>query len=865
MSADEKVAAGISEQAARRAVQLESGGIDQLKEAIRDVKLGTALQQFFQDSRYAARMLCRNPGFSAVTILTFALGIGATTSIFSLFDAVLLRTLPVAEPQQLFLLNDINPREQGPALLSWPGFERLQKALPEGVQLVALSSPTRFNMRVNSGGLEPVTGQLVSGGYFTILGVRAATGRMLSESDNRNLSGSPVAVLSYSAWNKRFGSDPQIIGRTVKINDAAITIVGVAEAGFYGASLGESPDLWLPLMMQHDVRYLQNVASHNGDTTKPWPPQENLYWLHALARVPPPASEAATTAALNVAFRREQELGARQIGLPLDRKLALEPGAKGFTSFRSRLATPLTVLLGMVVLVLLIACANIANLLLARGAARQKEFAVRLSIGASRARLVRQLLTENLMLSLIGGSLGLLLVWWAMPVLPRLFSIPVVLQLDSKVLGFAAGVSLATGLLFGSFPALRGPQGDLNSGLKASGSGASGPMRQVLGKGLVISQIALSILLVTGAVLLGRTMLNLMQADLGFDREHIVTVLIDPQSAGIPQQQLPGLYDQLVERIESAPGVRRATIAMSSLAGGGAQTSGIYVPGYTAQASERPGTMENFIGPGYFAIMGMRLVDGRNFDKRDTAGTAPVAIINQAFARRYFAGRNPIGKKYGYGSSDPGVEIVGIVADAKTVNPRQPASPMAYRPLKQEMQYARSLEVRVDGDPRALASHLRRIVSETAPNLPVIEVATLAERVDRTLKQESLLARLTSVFAAVALLLACMGVYGLMSYRVSRRTAELGIRMALGARSMHIMQMVLGESLLLLGAGLAAGLALSMAGTKLIRNLLFGLSSNDPLTYASAALLMAAVAILSAFVPARRAARIDPTIALRHE
>lgn len=818
-------------------------------------------QNFLQDIRYAIRGAIRGPGFTALAILTLTLGIGANTTMFSLFDAVLLRTLPVAEPEQLFLLNEVNPREQGPASLSLPGFQRFQKALPAGAQMVALTNAARFNLTSAGGGIELIQGQLVSGNYFQALGVRAAAGRLLREDDKD----SPVAVLSYPAWTKRFGGDRGVVGSSLKLNGFALTIIGVTEPGFYGVSLGQSPDVWVPMLLQHEVRYASNVASHNGDTSKPWPPQENLYWLHALVRAAPPATQALVAASLDVAFEREQDSGERQIGLPRDRRLVLEPGERGFTSFRDRLATPLKLLSGMVLLVLVIACINIANLTLVRGTARQREFAVRLSLGSSHFRLLRQLLTESVVLSITGGLFGVLLVMWAMPVLPRLFGIPEVLRLDYRLLSFAAVVSLLTGLSFGLIPALQSARADLSSSLKAGGWGSRGPIRQRFANGLIAAQVALSFVLVTGAALLGRSMLHLLRVDLGFDREHVITVVVDPRSAAFTPQQLPALYERLLRRIRSTPGVRDATISLSSLAGGGEQGSGIHVPGYTPQGSERPRTRENFVEPGYFTLMGMRLLQGRDFDERDKAGSPAVAVVNEMFVRRYFAGRNPIGRKYGYSQGHSGFEIVGVIRDTRTVSPRQSSGPMAFRPLQQEMQYARSLEIRVDDDPRALTSQVRSVISSVVPELPVIEVATLAERVDRTLSQERLLVQLTSFFAVTALLLACIGVYGLVSYRVARRTAELGIRVALGARGEQVIWMVVRESLLLLAAGLIAGLVLSMAGTQYIGSLLFGLSSTDPVTLGLTALFMCVVALFSAWLPARRAARVDPVTALRQE
>ncbi|HYI92283.1 MAG TPA: FtsX-like permease family protein, partial [Bryobacteraceae bacterium] len=388
---------------------------------------------------------------------------------------------------------------------------------------------------------------------------------------------------------------------------------------------------------------------------------------------------------------------------------------------------------------------------------------------------------------------------------------------------------------------------------------------RIFGNALVVSQIALSFVLVTGATLLGQSLLNLMGAHLGFDREYIVTAVLDPQSAGISPQRLPALYAQLIYRIKSEPDVRDAAISLSSIAGGGEQSSGIHVPGYVPQPSERPGTKENLISPGYFTIMGMRLIRGRDFNERDTAGAAPVAIINEAFARRYFADRNPLGRNFGYSLGHSGFEIVGIVADAKTRNPRESAQPMAYRPLNQEMQFARSLEVRAEGDPRPLIPRLRKIIAEVAPGLPVIEVATLSDRIERTITRERLLSQITGFFACLALLLACVGVYGLVSYRVARRTIEFGIRIALGATRKDVVWTALAESLLLLGIGLAVGVGLSLAGTQLIQSLVFGLRANATLIFILAGLFTTAVALLSAAWPASRATRIDPNVALRHE
>lgn len=517
----------------------------------------------------------------------------------------------------------------------------------------------------------------------------------------------------------------------------------------------------------------------------------------------------------------------------------------------------------MVGLVLLIACANIANLLLGRAMARRREIAIRLSIGAGRFRLIRQMLTESIVLASLGGILGVLIAVWSNQALPRLFSIDIHLPLDYRLLAFTASLSLVTGILFGVAPAFRITRIEPGAALKSGGFAAVPGRRLTLGRTLVVVQVALSLLLVTGAGLLARTLWNLLQMDLGFNREHVLTVRIDPRSAGFASAQLPSLYAQIVERVRSVPGVQLASIAASSIAGGGTTSSGINVPGYTPGPRENMSVDENFVDPGYFETVGMRLVDGRGFDARDTEKEPRVAVINETMARHYFGSRSPIGRHYGYGSMQ--FEIVGVVRDAKVRGPRSPLRPMAYRPIRQEMDYARSLEVRTQADPRTVASEIRKVIAEVAPNLPIQDVATLAERVNRLLAQERLIAELTGLFGLLALLLACIGIYGLISYAVARRIPEMGIRMALGAGRVSVIWLVLREALILVLIGLAAGIPLVSAAARLVTSLLFGVSPTDPTTLAATAVLMLSIAVVAAYLPARRASRVDPMAALRYE
>jgi predicted permease len=819
------------------------------------------------DVRYALRGLRRSPGFTAAAILTLALGIGANTAIFSLLDAVLLRKLPVENPDELFLVTQISSEGSGGSL-SWPGFQRVRASLPAGAQMIAVTNRARFRMTASRGGNGPGQAQLVSGNYFSMLGVRPALGRVLTEADLAP-GASPAAVLSHSAWVGRYARDAGTIGRVVGLNNALFTVVGVAEEGFSGVFPGETPDLWIPLIFQHDVRYYQNAGFGNDDPNKPWPPQESIRWLQAMARVSPPADVNGVAAALRVAFQREWEREAegredpREKRILLERGVALEPGARGFPALRRQLGTPLTVLMAMAGLVLLIACANIASLLMARGDARQREIAIRLSLGASRGRLARLLMTESLILGLSGGALGLLLAHWAAGALPALFAEPEEIRPDAGLFGFAFALALLTAVLFGLLPAVRGTRVNFLAALKSGGAGWR--VRTRLGGALVIFQVALSLLLVSGSALLSRSLWSLLHIDPGFDRERVLTARIDPRAGGFLPKQLPDLYRRVVERVQAAPGIRAAGVSLLSIAGGGIRSSRIHVPGYTPGPRERPSAWVNLVEPGYFGIVGMRMLQGRDFNALDAAGAPRVAIVNEAMARRYFTGQNPLGRRFAYSPGHSGFEIVGIVRDARISNLREAATPMVYFPLRQEMDYARSLEVRVDGDARVMGAMIRKAVAEAAPDLPVLEVATLAERVDRTLASERRLTILTGSFALLSLLLACVGIYGLTSYRVARRTAEMGIRMALGARSADVVRLVLREAMTLVVAGLAVGVALGAAGARLIRSLLYEVSASDPATLAAAAAVMLLAALASAWIPARRASRIDPMAALRHE
>jgi len=837
-----------------------------------------AIETLMQDVRYGGRVLLRNPGFTLVVALSLALGIGANTAIFSLLDAALLRLLPVEAPEQLFFLKKTGLGDKNQRF-SYPSFERLRAALPASSGLAALGTIARLNAVYGDGLPEAAQGQMVSGEWFGLLGVRPAIGRALAAEDNRALGGHPVAVLSHGYWQRRFAGDPGVLGRTVKLNGAAFTIVGVAPPGFFGVSVGDAPDLWLPLMMQAEIRYAQNASNRDADLRRPWVPQEGIEWLSVMLRVGDPQSAPAVADRLNAVFRREVEERAAKATDPRERerqlreRIELEPGGKGQARLREQLSAPLAVLMAMVALVLLVACANIANLSLARAAARGQEMAVRLAIGAGRARLVRQLLTESLMLALAGGALGLLVARWGGNLLLRLASgdaTPVALQLrlDYRVLGFGAALSIATGLAFGLWPALRATRLDLTAALKDNARAARGGSRPAFGRALVVGQVALSLVLLAGAALFARSLQNLARIDTGFDQGRVLTARLDPRAAGYSEEQLPGLYQRLLDRARALPGVRLASLSLYSLVSGSARTSSIHAAGRPHQPGEENSGQENYVGPDYFATVGMTLVRGRDFGPQDDEKSPKVAIVNESFVRRFFGDENPLGRRFGYGGppEDAAYEVVGVVRDVKVNDLRERTPPMSYYPLRQHpAEYARSLDVRTVGDPRRVAAELRQALGEVDRNLPVREVITLAEQVDRTLTRERLVARLTGLFSLLALGLACLGLYGVMSYAVARRTGELGIRMALGATPRGVRWMVLREALLLVLIGVAAGLPLAVAAARLAAGLLYGLSPTDPATLTAAALIMLGVAGLAAYLPARRASRVDPMDALRYE
>jgi predicted permease len=712
---------------------------------------------------------------------------------------------------------------------------------------------------------------LVSGDWFSLLGVPVPVGRALSLADDRTLGGSPVAVLSDGYWARRFGRDPSVVGRAIRLNETTVTVVGVAPSGFSGMVVGTPVDVWLPIMMQHAAHYAVDFSSHNADGSKPWPPQEGIEWLTVVARVPTGAA-AAVGARVDASYRRSLEAQAALIENPDRRAQALRQhvaflaGARGVSPLRDDMSGAVLVLMATVALLLLVACANLANLLAARSAARAQEFAVRRSLGAGRGRLIRQFLTESLTLALIGGVGGLFAARWSGRALLRLASatsnpIPLALPLDWHVFAAALGVSLATGLFFGLAPAWHlsgsGAQNALTSAKRVLG----GPARSgviPLAKTLVVVQVAVSLVLLVGAGVFVRTFRNLLSVDSGFERAHVVSARFDPRLAGFTKAQLPALFDRLLDYARAIPGVKSASVALSGPVTGSERISGVAVPG---EGSVR----EEYVGPDYFTTIGTPLLRGRDFDLRDDAHAQPVAIVNEAMVKHFFSGENPIGRQFGYGT-DHLFEIVGVARDAKIDGPRDQTPEMAYYPAAQHPdEYLGNLYVRVAGPTDQASGALRRALVEAEPKLAVREVVTLEELNARMISRERLVSNLTGVFGLLAVAVGCLGLYGTVSYSVARRTNEIGIRLALGASCGNVRWLVLRETLLLVVVGSVVGLALVWPGLAAVSSLVYGLSARDPLTIGTAALLLAVVSIVAGAIPAWRASRLDPTTALRLE
>jgi predicted permease len=866
---------GLSEEEARAAAWRAFGNVTQAQERFYESSRWLWWDHFVQDLRFALRTLRKNPGFAAVTVLTLALGIGANTAIFSLLNAVLLRPLPVEKPEQLVLLG--RGRAGGSSddfaeteLYSYAFYGQvLQKNQVFSDLSAMLSLPLGMHGLVAARtDLELLHVQLVSGTYFRMLGVKPWLGRALTEAEDEPAGGHPVAMVSYSWWDQRFARDPAIVGKTVTFGSTVYTIVGVTPPGFFGTAVGQSPDVWIPLSMEKQIS-----PGWNGLDDK-W--FQSLYILGRLKRgVTIGQARAQVNLLANRIWRdyagptltKDQEEDLRHA------QIELTSIKHGLPHIRYRAETPLQILMAVVGLVLLIVCANLANLLLARATTREREIAVRMSLGAGRGRLVRQLLTESLVLALAGATLGMLFAAWAGKVLVTMVphgDEPLLLNVssDGRVLGFTLLVSLATALLCGLAPALRATRVALGSSLKEARGSVASTSRTRLARALIVSQVVLSLVLLIGAGLFLRTLVNLSNVDTGFNKENVLLFGIDPPAVGYKEDlRLVGLYQQIDQRVSTLPGVRADSISFFTF-DQGEWTDSVCVIGRTPTPQDDMMVTHNVVGPGYFATMGIPLLLGRAFGQRDTGASPKVAVINETFAKWYLPGGSPIGKHFGLGT-DPkhsnDIEVVGVVKDAKYQNLGERPFPAAYYPYTQRVQYLNDFEVRFTGKPEVVIAEVRQAAAQIDHSLPVAYSGTLAEQVNRSLGNQSLIAQLSTFFGLLAALLACIGIYGLAAYAVTRRTNEIGIRMALGAEASGVLWMVMRESLTLAALGVAIGIPVSLAAARLIESVLYGLKATDPATIALAALVMIAVAALAAYLPARRASKVDPMVALRYE
>ncbi len=853
---------------ARRAALRSFGNVTRVQEEVRAAWGFRWLERLLQDLRYAVRGIRRGPGFALVVVLSLALGIGANSAIFSVLNSVLLRPLPVAHPEELYALDITESRFRAPQRFSYPLFERMRSVA--GDEIAAMSRVARMYGRLSGGSEQDITRvQLVSGEFFELLGLAPAQGRFLAPSDNLKIGMHPVAVVSHPFWQQKLGGSARAVGRTIDLNGTQFTIVGVAPAGFNGLWLESPVDAWIPLMMQATARYQQNFSSGNADEDKPWPNQDGIRWLDLMVRTQ------THLPALQGVFHQWLESRVGQFGTGTDRQLflrqtlLLDPLIQGYSSLRGQIAAPLYALAGMVALVLLIACANSANLILARGAARQREFAVRLSIGAGRARVVRQLLTESLLLVTLAAAIGItaaslgssLLVRAALGASPG--SSPINAGLDWRVLSFTLAASVFTELLCGLVPALRATQVELAGAAKSGGRGLSAVSRSHPQRLLVAAQIALVFVLLAAAAWFSASLRYLARLNLGYDEDQVVTAWLRPDLAGYPQEQLPALHRRLVQSLEALPGVQSAVYAMCGLASGCRTTSSVTIAGYQPAAGENVQVQENRVGPHYFSTVGMRLLAGRDFTDQDKEKAPLVAIVNQTAARRYFPEGNVIGRKFGYGQ--PIVEIVGVVADARVNSEREPAPPMAFYPLAQGTMHGGAVEVRLTGDAAARIPDIRQAVKRVDANLPIDSIRTVRDQVNGNMRRDRLIVWLAYAFGGLALGLACFGIYGTISYAVARRTHDIGIRIALGAVPARVFRLVFSEALALLGLGLLIGLLLVLAASRAVSQVVVGVDTRDPMILLLAVTVVTLTTALAAYVPARRASRVDPIVALKYE
>ena len=882
---EEYVAQGIAQAEAHRRARLDMDGIEQTKEKCRDARRVYWIQDLIQDLRYGLRILRKSPGFSTVAVLTLALGIGANTAIFSLTDQILLRELPVPHPEQIFILRSPGPNhghtwgdvDQGAQSFSYPMYKDLRERATVFSGLLACR---RITVNVSGHGeTQAAHADLISGNFFQTLEVQPVLGRLFTSSDETAPGANTVAVLSYSYWSRQFGADPSILNKPLTVNGIPLTVVGVARKGFYGVQIGLTPDLFIPVTMK--AQMAPNPNQRLEDRTD--------HWLPVMGRLKPGTKVARAEAELQPIYQPLMESDAKLHKLSGDdwkrfisKPLLLAGGAHGRLVLQEGAQEPLLVLMSMVGLVLLIACANLAGLLVARGEARQREIGVRLAMGAKRMRLIRQLLTESLLVAIGGGAAGIALAWWCLNTItaaipPGQGMLGLVTNLDFRVLWFAIALTLATSIVFGLAPAMRATRLDLQSTLKDQGSSVSAGRSNVgLRKLLIVSQVALTAVLLAGAGLFARTLVNLEHANLGVNTGRVLQFSVAPDFNGSTPAQTIAFADRARNEIAAFPGVRSVSISSAEILANDDYVSNFtpegYVPqpGHVPQPGDDTDAMYDYIGPNYFSTMGIPLIAGREFAESDTSGSPKVCIINQQLAQRSFAGRNPIGLHLTSGAgklyTNPPMEIVGVVANSKWDDARSDIVPFLYMPYSQDANLGHlAFYIRTERDPVLMAPSLRSLIQQLDPNLPVNNMRTLEEQVSNSMLNDRVVTGLSVSLALLAALLAALGLYGVLAYVVARRTREIGIRIALGGGRANILQLVVGQGVRLTLVGGAIGLVAALVATRWVASLLYGVTAHDPLTFVGAVALLAIVSGAACYIPARRAMRVDPMVALRYE
>ena len=909
MQIEDHVRQGMSPEEARHLALRKFGGVEQVKETYRERRSLAGVETLLRDLNYGLRMLRRSPGVTAVAILSLALGIGANTALFSVVDAVLLKTLPVEDPQRLLLFEwqagrlyrtgsmsgtsnvDGPPGTRSLSLFRYDIFEKLrhaQAAAPESPlsDLFAFAPLHELTAKLGDQA-EIIDGQAVSGDYYSGLRLNPSLGRAITAEDDRP-GAPPVVVLSYDLWHERFGANPGVIGQQLKINQQSLTIIGVTPRGFNGTlQVGYHPAVTVPLAMEPVLRGDKSIL---GTAAKP-----GFWWLNVMGRLKPGATEEQVRQSLNGAFQvaaLEAMPPPRKSNQPAQLapkdypRLIFEPGDRGMLDTRKSYAPTIYGLFIVVALVLLIACANLANLLLARATVRAPEISVRLAIGAGRRRLLRQLLTESLLLATLGGAAGVVFAVWGKNALVAftdnetgLLPKGVQLNLNWRVLLFTLAVSLLTGVLFGFVPAWRATSLDLSTTLKQSGRTTGRVSR--LSKGLLVVQVAVSALLLAGAGLFIRTLYNLQRVKLGFNQENLLVFRLQPERAGYKDERLLRFYQQLFDRLDHLPEVRAATFATVELIANDNWFNDFLLPGETEATAAEHETMRQMVRENYFATMEIPFLRGRQFTAQDNQNAPAVAIVNQTFQQKFFPNEDVLGKRVTFNYHKRELEIVGVVADAKYERQREENQPLVYTPWQQEateigmMHFA----LRTKSNPTALADQVREVVRGLDSNLPVTEIGTQSARAQATLGQERLYARLLTFFGVLALVLAAIGLFGVLAHSVSQRTKEIGIRMAFGAQAAQVVRLVIwqGMKLVLLGLGISGlvGYALKRllqsqyfgpdSWERQMAQQLYGVEVSDPFTLIMIATLLTLVALLACWLPARRAAKVDPLVALRYE